>query len=359
MAGEYLVHTAARPALDGIFLHGDQQVVLLGQLQDQFLVQGFDKAHVDDSGVQLLARLQAGCQQGTEGEYGDAAALAAHLRPAYGQRGHLLLHRHAGAGAARITHRRRLVQYEPGIQHLPAFVLVRRCHDHHVGQATQEREVVAAVVSRSVSADESGAVYGEQDRQLLHHHVVYDLVVGALQEGGVDGHDRLQALAGHAGGDGNAVLLGNGDVEILVRMFLLEAHQTGTFAHGGGDSYQAFVFLGHVADPVTEDLAEGGTGSLFRRLHPFLGIKWRDGMVLDRVLFGRAVTLALPGDDMQELRTLQFLDVAQGLQQGGQVMPVHGPYVIEPEFLEQGTGHDQAFEMFLGTARQFPHGRHL
>ena len=52
-----------------------------------------------------------------------------------------------------------------------------------------------------------------------------ELVVAALQEGGIDGHHRLDALAGHAGRERHRMLLGDPDIEIALRKALLELDQ--------------------------------------------------------------------------------------------------------------------------------------
>ena len=116
-----------------------------------------------------------------------------------------------------------------------------------------------------VCADHAGPVNGKQHRQLLVHHVMHHLVVSPLQEGRIDRHHRLQAVAGHARGHGYTVLLGDGHVEITIRVFLLEAHQPGPFAHGRRHGHQALIPGRHVAHPVTEHLAVGRFG-LLRRL---------------------------------------------------------------------------------------------
>jgi hypothetical protein len=50
-------------------------------------------------------------------------------------------------------------------------------------------------MGRAVGADIAGAVDREAHRQALDGDVVHDLVVGALQEGGVDGAEGLQPSA--------------------------------------------------------------------------------------------------------------------------------------------------------------------
>lgn len=73
-----------------------------------------------------------------------------------------------------------------------------------------------------IGADDTRTVDSEQHRQLLDGDIVNHLIVGALQEGGVDRHHRLIAADRRAGGKGHRVLLGNGHVEILVGVFFRE-----------------------------------------------------------------------------------------------------------------------------------------
>ena len=82
------------------------------------------------------------------------------------------------------------------------------------------------MVRRAVGADQAAAVDGENDRQILQCHVVHQLIVGALQEGRVNGDDRLQAFAGEAGGEGDSVLLGNADIVVAIRVLGRKAQQT-------------------------------------------------------------------------------------------------------------------------------------
>ena len=109
----------------------------------------------------------------------------------------------------------------------------------------------------AVRPDYAGAIDGEQYVEVLQRHVVDQLVVGALQEAGVDRHHRLAAFAGHAGGQRHRVLFGDGHVEIACRVFLAEAHQTGAFAHCRSDAQQALVGSRHVAEPVAEHVGVG------------------------------------------------------------------------------------------------------
>ena len=53
MRGDDLVDRGPGPALDDIFFHRDDQLVRLAQLDNTRLIDGLDKAHVDQRGVEF------------------------------------------------------------------------------------------------------------------------------------------------------------------------------------------------------------------------------------------------------------------------------------------------------------------
>ena len=83
-------------------------------------------------------------------------------------------------------------------------------------QRSEATDVEGAVVRGAVRAHDAGAIDREQDRQVLEGHVVDDLVVRALQEGGVDGDHRLEPFCSETGGERDRVLLGDADVVIAL-----------------------------------------------------------------------------------------------------------------------------------------------
>ena len=90
-------------------------------------------------------------------------------------------------------------------------------------------------MGRAVGADQAGAVDGEAHRQVLDRDVMDDLVIAALQEGRIDGAERLVAFGRQAGGEGHRMLLGDADVEGAVGERLLEEVEPVPRGHGGGD----------------------------------------------------------------------------------------------------------------------------
>ena len=109
---------------------------------------------------------------------------------------------------------------------------------------------------RAVGTDNAGAVQREHHRQILQCHVVDQLVVGALQEGGINRHHRLEPLAGQAGGEGNRMLLGDADIVIALGKALMEINHARALAHGRRDAHQPRILVGHIAQPVAEDLSK-------------------------------------------------------------------------------------------------------
>ena len=77
--------------------------------------------------------------------------------------------------------------------------------------------------------------------RLLDGDVVHDLVIGALQERRIDRRERLEAFGRKAGGERDAVLLGNADVEGARRKFFLEQIDAGAGRHRRGDGNDLVV----------------------------------------------------------------------------------------------------------------------
>jgi hypothetical protein len=151
---------------------------------------------------------------------------------------------------------------------LPTFALVGGGHDDEVGQRAGVAQVEAAGVGGAVGADQAGAVDGEGDVEVLQADVVHELVVGALQEGGVDGHDGLEPFAGHAGAEGDGVLFGDADVEVALGEALGVGDHAGAFAHRRRDGHEPLVAGGGVAEPVAEDLGVARAAACFLWMAP-------------------------------------------------------------------------------------------
>ena len=112
-------------------------------------------------------------------------------------------------------------------------------------------------MGRAVGADEAGAIDGEAHRQILDRDVMHDLVVGALQEGGIDRRERLVALGGQPGGERHRMLLGDADIEGAVRKRFAENIEAGARRHRRGDGDDALVLLRFLHQALAEHLGVG------------------------------------------------------------------------------------------------------
>src|SRR4249919_2917782 len=88
---------------------------------------------------------------------------------------------------------------------------------------------------RSVGSDQTSAINGEADRQTLNSDIVYHLVIGALQECGIDRGKWFESLGSETAGKGYAVLFGDPHVETAIgKLFLKDVH-TCSRGHRCGD----------------------------------------------------------------------------------------------------------------------------
>ena len=85
------------------------------------------------------------------------------------------------------------------------------------GHVPEIGDIEHAVVGRSVLAHKAGTVEGERDGKVLEAEIVNHLVVRPLREGGIDGGHGVHAFDGKPAGKGDAVGLGNADVEETIR----------------------------------------------------------------------------------------------------------------------------------------------
>ena len=152
------------------------------------------------------------------------------------------------------------------------------------------------------------------------------------------------------------MLLGNTHIEVTLRKALLELHHARTFTHSGCDAYQAFIGLGHVAQPSAKHLREGGFGCDRRLLQTDAGVKLAGAVVGHRVGLSQLVTLTLFGDHVQKLWPLEVADIFQRRDEGVQIVAVNRADVIEAKLLKQSGWHDHALGVLFNALGQFKQG---
>ncbi len=304
---------------------------------------------------QFVRRLQALAEPRAVGEERDLVALAHDAALADFERPPFRGQRQAHALAARITQRRRAVIIGGlGRDHVDELHLVRRRHQHEPGQAAEIGDVERAGMGRAVGADQPGAIHGEANRQLLQRDVMHHLVIGALQEGGIDRDERLVAFRGQAGGEGHRMLLGNADIETAIGELRGEQVEPGPRRHGGGDGQNLFVLARLLDEAFAEHLGVGGRLRLRLDLRAGRHVELDDAVIFVRRRLGGGIALALLGDDVQQDRTLAIgvAHVPQHREEVVQVVPVDRTRIIEAELLEQRAAmSDHVAGEFLGANR--------
>mmetsp|Transcript_9180 Transcript_9180/g.21586 ORF Transcript_9180/g.21586 Transcript_9180/m.21586 type:complete len:318 (+) Transcript_9180:892-1845(+) len=197
---------------------------------------------------------------------------------------------------------------------------------------------------RSVVAHQTGAVQDKPHGQVLDGHVVDHLVVSALHEGGVDAAEGFEALARHAGREGDGVLLGDANVEGPLGEAAAEDVHAGSSGHGGRDANDGSVLGGLIDEGVGEDGGEARRRRLALDLLAGPDVELGDAVHLVAGLLGGGIALALLGLDVEKHR-LVAVGIAELLEDGDevvQVVAVEGSDVIEAQLLEQGAAGDEA-----------------
>ena len=127
------------------------------------------------------------------------------------------------------------------------------------------------------------------------------LVVSALQKGGVNRHHRFDAFTRQTRCKRQRMLLGNAHIKVTVGEALVKLHHARALAHGRCDAHQQWVVLGHVTQPLTKDLGERGFGHATGGYQAHGRIEFSGAMVGHRVGLGQVVALSLFSDHMQKL----------------------------------------------------------
>ena len=347
----------AGPSHDGALFHRHQRLMVARHFQQQVQIQRFGPAHVDDRGIQRLRRLQCGVQQAAKSQNRHTGAGTANFAFAKWQGFQSWLDHDPGAGAARVAHGHRMLLRKCRAEQLPALVFISRAGHADIGNATQVGDVVRTGVGGAIGPHQAGPVQSKHHGQVLDSHVMNQLVVGPLQEGGVNRHHWFEPLAGQPSGESDGMLLGNADIKIALRKAALKLHHAGALSHGRCDAHQARVIQRHVAQPLAKHLGEGLLGGRARALQANGRVELARPVVGHRVDLGPQVALTFFGHHVQELRPLQVFDVLERGDQRVKIVPVDGPDVVKAKLFKQRGGHHHALGLLLKAFGQFQQRR--
>ncbi len=124
---------------------------------------------------------------------------------------------------------------------------------------------------------------------------MYDLVKGALQEGGVNGDNRDKALRGQTGGKGHRMLFADADIKDALRKFGSHNAQAVSLRHGRRYGHYPGVIAGQTKHRLRKYLAVGGYVLITDTLS-------RHTMKINRIVLRRTIAFALGGHNVNERR---------------------------------------------------------
>ena len=325
-------------------------------------IERLDEARVDDPRLQRRARQNGGDFGGERQHVAQRpdpdggprpVRFAQHLRASVlqgcGRGGRLGV----GSGVARVADGDRTSVGEGRGQHARQHGVVARLQDRQVRQAAQHGNVVEAVVRGAVGADHAGAVEAEEHGELLQADVVENVIHAALQEGGVDRHDRTQAAGGLARGEGHRMALADADVEEAAGMLPGKGVESRAAAHGGGDGDDPRIRARESGQQRAQGLgkaaARGGTRSRG-------GVEGGDAVPRLGGFLGGGVAAALLRGDVQDDRPVVVLGNPQSIKQRRQVVAVDRADVAQTQLLEERVADEDALdgrlEAVVGVAQE-------
>lgn len=125
----------------------------------------------------------------------------------------------------------------------------------------EEGCIIDALMGLAVCRDKAGAVDGKDHILLQQVDVVDDLVIGALQEGGVDAHHRQHSLTGKTGRKGDSMLLRHAHIKKALRVTMGKELQSGTVLHGSGDRAELRVLCSLLHQQFAETVEKDSFGA--------------------------------------------------------------------------------------------------
>ena len=228
-------------------------------------------------------------------------------------------------------------------------------HQHHVGQAAEIGDIESACMGRAVSADKSRPVHGETHRKVLQGNVMHDLIVSALQEGGIDSDEGLVAFGRKPCGECHPVLFGNADVTEAAGKFLFEQIKARAGRHSRGNRHNLVIFARRRQQAVGENAGIAGGVGLGFLLGSGQDVEFGDTVHLVGGAFGRQIALALARDGVDKNGPFvnRIAHVFEHRQKMLEIVAVDGAHVIEAQLFEQRAAGNHAARVFFRALRRF------
>ena len=212
----------------------------------------------------------------------------------------LVRQRDAFGRPARIADGEGAAQLERRMQRMHELGFVRGGKYPHMRDHAHVGEIEHAVVRGAVLAHDAGTVDGEHHVEIRQGVVDDHLVDGALEERGVQGHDRLHAARRQTAGQAHRMFLGDAGVHETLGELLGERIEARAALHGCRDGHDAIIATSLGGQRLAEHARVRRRGGRLLFHIPRGDFERRDAVELLRVLHRGRVARALARDHVHE-----------------------------------------------------------
>ena len=150
----------------------------------------------------------------------------------------------------------------------------------------------------TICSDQTGTIQRKRHIQILQGNVMNQLIIGTLQKGRVNRDNRLLAFASDPRSKRDRMLFSNPHVKVTAWKAAVKLHHAAAFAHGGSNTDQTRIVIGHIVYPVSKYLCKGGFRCGGRFLNPDRWIKFPRSVIQNGIGFCQLVALPLFGHDV-------------------------------------------------------------
>ena len=172
---------------DTVFKRNDMLILAPHLMQDIF-IDGFQEAHVvvshtDTLRCNTLYSFSCKITNRTNAENSQVIAIPqfTSFTNGYFLKGAMPIHQFTSATRIAYSERSHIGKLSC-IHQFAQFMLIIRCRNRQVGYRTQEGQVKSSMMSRTIFTYKTSTVDTQNNIESAYSHIVYDIIIGTLQE---------------------------------------------------------------------------------------------------------------------------------------------------------------------------------
>ena len=166
-------------------------------------------------------------------------------------------------------------------------------------------------MSRTVFANQSGAVEAQNNREILNRYVVDDIIMRPLHKRRIDIAEWLQSVFCHPTGESNRMSFGDAYIKRTFGHFLHQYIHRTTARHGGSDTDNLRIGFGKLYQCISEYILEKRRHSFSVGNETFAGdrIEFAGSMPFGSVFLCRTESFSFDSMQVQDFRSLHIFDI--------------------------------------------------